>query len=174
MNHIATALKRVEAVLLRSPKTGLHADAPATARWNGGTRVTASHENGTQVSTDMPTEVGGEGTSVTPGWYMRAGLASCLTTTIAMQAAVAGIELSVLEVTATSRSDFRGLLGMTDSEGRRVSAGSQDVQLHVRIAAKDGTTAEHLRALVARSQGYAPISTAVKNETPIELSIEVG
>ena len=47
---IAAALQRAEAVLRRRPEVGLHDDAPATARWEGGTRVVASHANGTQMS----------------------------------------------------------------------------------------------------------------------------
>src|SRR3954462_15459614 len=105
VTDIAAALKRLEKVLLRSPKTGLHADAPATARWNGGTRVTTRHENGTQFATDLPPEVGGEGAAATPGWLRRGGLASCVTTPIAMTGALGGIELAALEVVATSRSD---------------------------------------------------------------------
>lgn len=166
---LAAALKRLETILRRSPKTGLHVDAPATARWNGGTRVTTSHENGTQVATDLPTEVGGGGTAVTPGWHLRAGLAACLTTSVAIRAAVEGIELSELEVVATSVSDFRGVLGMDGT-----SAGPRDVQLHVKITAADGTSAERLRSLVERSHGCAPVSCAVQDATAIELRIEVG
>jgi uncharacterized OsmC-like protein len=61
----------------------------------------------------MPSEVGGSGDQVTPGWLFRAGLASCAATRIAMAAAAEGIELATLEVRASSRSDTRGLLGMT-------------------------------------------------------------
>ena len=56
---LAAALQRAETVLRRRPDMGLHDDAPATARWDGDTRVVASHANGTQVSTDMPGELGG-------------------------------------------------------------------------------------------------------------------
>jgi len=170
---IAAALKRVEKILLRSPKTGLHADAPATARWDGGTKVISSHANGTQFVTDLPTEMGGEGSAVTPGWLLRAGLASCVATRIAMAAATEGIELSALEIVASSRSDVRGLLEMADTNGERVTAGPSDVQLHVRIAAADGTTAERLRSLVERSNRCSPVSCAVQDVTPIELRIEV-
>src|SRR5580658_2633578 len=132
---IAAALQRVEAVLRRRPEIGLHDDAPAIARWEGGTRIVASHANGTRMSTDMPSELGGSGDQVTPGWLFRAGLASCLATRIAMGAATAGIELTLLEVLASSRSDARGLFGMADVSGEPVGAGPCDVQLLVRIAA---------------------------------------
>jgi uncharacterized OsmC-like protein len=174
VTDIAAALKRLEKVLLRSPKTGLHADAPATARWNGGTRVTTRHENGTEFATDLPPEVGGEGTATTPGWLLRAGLASCVTTRIAMAAAVAGIQLSLLEIVATSRSDARGLLGMRDPYGERVPAGPDELQLHVKIASTDATSAERLRSLVEQCNACSPVSCAVQERHPIELRIEVG
>ena len=98
---IAAALQRVESVLRRRPDVGLHDDAPATARWERGTRVVASHANGTQVATDMPTELGGTGDQVTPGLAVPRGLASCAATRIALAAAAEGIELTALEVRAT-------------------------------------------------------------------------
>jgi hypothetical protein len=115
---LATALQRVHAVLQRRPDSGLHDDAPATARWSGGTRVVASHANGAQVATDMPAELGGTGDQVTPGWLFRAGFASCAATSIVMAAAREGITLQTLELKASSRSDARGLLGMADANGQ--------------------------------------------------------
>jgi len=148
-------------------------DAPATARWTGGTKVTSTHENGTQFATDLPRAIGGEDSAVTPGWLLRAGLASCVATRIAMAAAVEEIELSEVEVVATSRSDVRGLLEMVDADGAEVSAGPSDVQLHVKIAASDGTPAERLRSLVERCNRCSPVSCAVQELTPIELRVEV-
>lgn len=173
MTDIAAALKRVETVVLRSPQTGIRADAPATARWAGGTRVTSRSEHGTVFATDLPSAVGGEDSAVTPSWLLRAGLASCVTTRIAMAAAVEGIELAELEIVATSRSDVRGLLDLAGADGARISAGPFDMQLHVKIAASDGTTAERLRSLVERSHGCSPVSCAVQDATPIELQIEI-
>ena len=91
-----------------------------------------------------------------------------------MAAAVRGIELATLEIVATSRSDARGLLGMRDDHGERVSAGAADLQLHVKIAAADGTGAEQLRLLVEQCNACSPVSCAVQEITPIELRIEVG
>ena len=173
MADMAAALKRVEKVLRRSPKTAIHADAPATARWDGGAKVTSSHADGTTFVTDLPIEMGGDSSAVTPGWLLRAGLASCLTTRIAMAAATEGINLAGLEITASSRSDTRGLLEMKDADGETVTAGPYDVQLHVRISAQSGIPAEYLRALVERCHRASPVSCAVQNSTPIELRIEV-
>jgi uncharacterized OsmC-like protein len=171
-HEIAAALRRVETVLQRRPEMGLHDDAPATARWETGTRVVASHANGAQMATDMPSELGGAGDNVTPGWLFRAGLASCAATSIAMTAAAEGVELSTLEVRASSRSDTRGLLGMADADGATVSAGPRDVQLRIRIAAH-GIEPARLRALVEKGYRCSPIPTGVVNAVPVDLRIDV-
>jgi uncharacterized OsmC-like protein len=171
--YVADAMERVEIVLRRRPDMGLHDDSPATARWRGSTRIVTSHDNGSEFTTDMPGELGGTGDQVTPGWLMRAGLAACTATRIAMGAAAAGIELTRLELRASSRSDTRGMLGMTESDGTRISAGPQDVQLHVTIAAR-GVPAEKLRALVAESHRCSPVPCALQEETPVGLHIEIA
>jgi uncharacterized OsmC-like protein len=171
--YVADALERVEIVLRRRPDMGLHDDSPATARWRGSTRIVTSHDNGLEFTTDMPGELGGTGDQVTPGWLMRAGLAACTATRIAMGAAAAGIELTRLELRASSRSDTRGMLGMCEADGTRISAGPQDVQLHVTIAAH-GVPAEQLRALVEESHRCSPVPCALQEETPVGLHIEIA
>ena len=155
---IAAAMQRVEAVLRRRPEAGLHEDAPGIARWQGGLRMVASHSSGTQVSTDMPSEVGGTGDQISPGWLMRAGIASCAATCVVMAAAAEGIELATLEVEACSQSDARGMLG---------------IRLLVRVSAP-GVAAERLRKLVERSHLHAPISSAIRAAVRMDLRIEVG
>jgi len=170
---IAAAVQRVESVLKRRPAAGIHDDAPATARWQTGLRVVASHAAGIQMLTDMPTELGGSGDQVTPGWLFRAGLASCCATRVAMGAAAAGIELAMLEVSASSRSDTRGLLGMADTSGEPVGAGPRDVRLLVRISAP-GVSQERLRSLVEDCNSHSPISTALRDTVPVELQVEAN
>jgi uncharacterized OsmC-like protein len=171
MEDIATAMQRVESVLSRRPAAGMHDDAPATARWQTGLRVAASHANGRQVLTDMPIELGGSGDQVTPGWLLRAGLASCLATRIAMSAAATGIELTFLEVLASSRSDARGLFGMVEASGKQVGAGPRDVQLLVRISAA-GVSAERVQDLVEDSNRCSPVSAALRDEISVILQVE--
>lgn len=170
---IAAALHRVRSVFQRRPEAGMHDDAPAAARWLQGTRVVAHHANGHTLATDMPAELGGSGDEVTPGWLLRAGLASCAATSIVLGAATEGLVLSALEVRATSRSDARGLLGMADAAGAPVYAGPGDVTLHVHISA-DGVAPERLRALVEAALRQSPIPNAVSQATPLALHIEVG
>ncbi|HJY39899.1 MAG TPA: hypothetical protein VJ303_01645, partial [Steroidobacteraceae bacterium] len=72
-----------------------------------------------------------------------------------------------------SRSDTRGMLGMTEPDGTRISAGPRDVELHVTIAAH-GVPAEQLRALVEESHRCSPVPCAIQEETPVGLHIEVA
>jgi uncharacterized OsmC-like protein len=170
--EIAAAMQRVELVLKRRPEFGIHDDAPATAHWERGTQVVSRHANGAQLVTDMPTELGGGGDHVTPGWLFRAGLASCLATRIAMGAAAAGMELAQLEVSASSRSDARGMFGMADTSGETVGAGPRDLQLLVRISAP-GTAPDQVRNLVEHCNRCSPVSAAAREELPVALRVEV-
>lgn len=169
---LAEALERLEAVLRRRPQVGLHADASATAYWDGGTRTHAVHANGERVATDMPPELGGQGQRVTPGWLFRSGIASCVATCIALLAAREGIELARLEVTVGSNSDARGLLGLCEASGATVGAGFLDLCMRVRIAAA-GVPGERLRALVTTANARSPMWCVLQDPPPLALEIEV-
>jgi uncharacterized OsmC-like protein len=169
--QIAAALQRAQSVLSRRPSAGLSDDASATVRWQSGLRMLCEHANGASMQTDMPTELGGTGDRVSPGWMLRAGLAACIATRISMAAAAQQIELTDLEVVASSRSDVRGLLGMKEADGSAVSAGPRDMQLNVRIAAR-GVTPDRLRALVKECHTLSPMSVALQSAVPVELHVD--
>lgn len=171
VEELASALERVVTVLHRRPDLGLHDDAPATVTWNGGLRLTAQHANGKHMLTDMPQELGGTGDQVSPGWLLRAGLASCTATCIAMLAAREGIELTQLELRASSRSDTRGILGIKDAHGEAISAGPRDMELQVRIGAMNAPS-EQLRDLVQRAFACSPVPCAIAQPIEIALNIE--
>ncbi|MBS0411728.1 MAG: OsmC family protein [Proteobacteria bacterium] len=170
---IAVALDRARSILAKRPGAGLHDDAEGVASWAGGTRIVASHPDGRRVETDMPTELGGTGDQVSPGWLVRAGVASCAATCIAMVAARSGVELQALEVRVTSRSDTRGVLGMADEDGVPVRSAPRDLTMSVRIAAP-GVPAQRLRALVEEGRRVAPMSALVQGATPMTVAIEIG
>ena len=173
MEHIAASLERVASVLRRKPQAGLADDSEATARWHGGLRTSVRSDNGMSVATDMPTELGGEASSMTPGWLLRAGLASCSATRIAMAAAAEGITLQTLEVRATSRSDARGLLAIPEMDGSAVPAGPLAMALHVRISAP-GVPESRLRALVASTATCSPVTGAVEQSLPVAMHVELA
>lgn len=169
---LATALRRVEQALRRRPSAALAPDTKATARWVKDTQIRCSHDKGISITTDMPQQMGGTGEYVSPGWLLRAGIASCTATRIAMAAAHEGIELQSLELIATSETDVRGLLGMLDEQGVRVMPQPRDVKLLVRICAP-GVPDAVLTELVERCHGQSPVSRAMEEVVPVALSIEV-
>jgi uncharacterized OsmC-like protein len=171
--EVAAAMQRAESMFLRRPEAGMHEDSPAMARWDGGTRVVTRHPDGGAVVTDVPSGLGGDSSQLTPSWLVRAGLASCSATRIAMDAACQGIELDALEVHAESRSDARGLLGMQGEDGAPCYPGPRELRLHVRIAAR-GVAPQRLRELVERSHRCSPVLFALSDAHPLEVRIEIG
>lgn len=170
--QIAAAMERVGSTLRRKPHAGLHDDEPATVRWAGGLRTLTRSPAGADVTTDMPVAIGGDDSAATPGWLLRTALASCAVTRIAMEAATRGIVLQTLEVQARSRSDLRGLMGMTEADGRPVPAGPLSIELHARIGAP-GVDPARLRALVEATPGCSPVTCAVEQPLAVGLHIEI-
>jgi uncharacterized OsmC-like protein len=169
---IARCLERVAQIVRQRPGAARHADRPARARWAGGLRTVARDGAGSEVVTDLPPELGGQGTAPSPGWYLRAALASCAVTRIAMAAATAGISLDRLDVEATSQSDLRGLLGVPDPQGHPVPVGPDDVRLQVRLSAA-GVEPARLEALAREAAGVSPVAAALRQVVPVQLSVVV-
>lgn len=163
---ISEAVQRVEAAMTQKPGLGLQPDKPATAVLKSGLAFTVRHPGGHEIATDMPKPLGGGGEDVPPGWLMRAGLASCTATVIALRAERLGVTLSRLEVTVESRSDVRGMLGLDAS----VPAGPLDIDMSVLIAA-DGASEETLAGIVAWADQHSPIGNAVRRPIDVRLSI---
>jgi uncharacterized OsmC-like protein len=172
MEQVAASMERVTSALRRKPHAGLHEDTPATVHWAGGLRTVARTAEGAEVATDMPATIGGEDSAPTPGWLLRTALASCAVTRIVMEAAARGIVLQTLEAHATSRSDLRGLVGVAEPDGGRVSAGPLAMDLHVRIGAP-GVDAALLRALVESTPGCSPVTAALEQPLAVGLHVEV-
>ena len=126
------------------PEKARSKDKAAVAVVEEGLRCRADGPNGAVLVSDMPKAIGGGGAAPTPGWFLRAALANCDATVIAMRAAQLGLVLSRLEVTVDSQADDRGLLGLG---GAGVLPGPTSMRVHVRIAA-EGIPAEQLRHIV--------------------------
>lgn len=169
---IANAVQRVRAVFARRPEAALHMDDPAIARWEEGLSVTSCHANGARIATDMPRELGGQGGKVTPGWLLRAALASCLATRIAMEAATREIALTRLEVVADSESDARGLFGMTNEAGVQIPPAPLAVQLRVVVTAPN-VAADVLRTMIEDSCRCSPVQFAIERAVPVILRIDI-
>jgi uncharacterized OsmC-like protein len=173
LETIGHALNRVISTFERRPSSAIHADSCATVTWKGGLRTEVSHPNGATFVADMPAEFGGGGAHVTPGWFMRAGAASCTATCVVIAAAQRGIKLTGLEIDVTSRSDARGNLGMRDEAGRVVDAGPRDLGMRVRISAENESP-EALEELVKAGVRSSSVVRALEEPLPISLQIEIS
>src|SRR5205823_3309564 len=97
MNSISSAIERASNHLTEHPDAARSSDSRATAVREDGLRFRIEGPWGS-LTTDMAESVGGGASAPTPAWLMRAALAACDATLVAMEAARDGIELTDLEV----------------------------------------------------------------------------
>lgn len=166
--QIRDALAGVTRHFEQNPAAGPSTDSTAVAVWQGGLRCQAKGPNGATLTSDMPAAVGGAGESPTPGWLLRAALANCNASMIALRAAQTGITLTKLEVSIDSDSDDRGLLGLADAP-----PGPLLVRVRVHIAA-EGATPAQLQAVVDWADQHSPVADALRRAVPLTLSTEIG
>jgi uncharacterized OsmC-like protein len=165
METIRSAIATASEKLSQNPEMAVGTDAAAQAVLEEGLRFRVDGPKGA-VTTDMSESVGGGASAPTPAWLMRAGLASCDASLIAMEAARDGIELIDLKVTVESDSDFRGVLGVDDS----IDAGPLAVRVRIELAAPD-VSEDQLREIVRRAELRSPVRDALARE--VSMSTEV-
>jgi len=166
---IRDSIESLVAYLGEHPEKWRNVDPPATAVMIEGLRCRAEGPGGAAIVSDMPRAVGGGDSAPRPGWFMRAALATCDATVIAMRAAQVGITLDRLEVTVESESDPRGLLGIDDA----VAAGPSRMRTRVVIAAA-GVPPEQLREIVAWADRHSPVGDALRRAIPVEVEVLAG
>lgn len=170
MAEIRQSIDNVVKFFEANPEKGRVDDSPAVAVVEEGLRCRASGPRGAVLVSDMPGSVGGGGNAPTPGWLLRAALANCDATVIAMRAAQLGVSLRLLEVTVDSQSDDRGLFGVG---GGSVLPGPASMRVRVRIAA-DGVPPEQLREIVEWTEAHSPVGDAMRRAVPLTTEIEIA
>lgn len=168
MESIRSAIEKASGHLAEHPEAAAATDAAATAVLEDGLRFRIAGPNGDVVS-DMSKTVGGGATAPTPAWLLRASLASCDATLVAMEAARDGVELTDLTVTVESDSDFRGVLGVDDS----TAPGPLAVRVRIQLAA-EGATEDQLREIVRRAESRSPVRDALARAVPMSTETETG
>ena len=166
---IRTALQNAVAYLSAKPEEARYTDSVATAVIENGLTCRVRGPNGEETVTDMPKSVGGSASAPSAGWLLRAAVASCVATTIAMRAAEEGVELSRLEVEVDSESDDRGILGMDAS----VPAGPLSARIRVSIEA-DGVSEDLLRRIAQEGTSRCPVSDALGRAVPTTAEIKTS
>jgi uncharacterized OsmC-like protein len=165
VESIRHAVEAVSERLARDPKAGVGPDPIAVAVLEDGLRFRITGPSG-EVFSDMAASVGGGATAPTPGWLMRAALAACDASTVVMEAARAGVDLTDLKVTVESRSDSRGALGLDAS----IPPGPLEVRVRIELAAANAS-AEELRELAQCAEARSVVGDALVR--PVSVVTEV-
>jgi uncharacterized OsmC-like protein len=165
VESIRSAVEEASRYLTNHPEAAAATDAAATAVREEGLRFRVDGPQG-NLSSDMSKTVGGGATAPTPGWLLRAALASCDATLVAMEAARDGVELTGLEVTVDSESDFRGILGVDDS----VQPGPLAVRVRIQLASSNASQ-DQLREIVERAETRSPVRDALARVLPMTTEI---
>ena len=151
---------------IRTKARGLDsvATAPTTEE---GIRTRVEGPNDWSIVTDQAEEIGGNLPAPSPGWYLRASLASCDLVGLTIQAARVGIDLTEVEVTVESESDARGLFGVDDS----VAARPTNIRLQFKVSASYAGP-ERLNELVEWTEAHSFVGQAISEPMPMERSFE--
>jgi uncharacterized OsmC-like protein len=165
--RIREAIEKTARSLEENPEKARVKNAPAVATVEDGLRCRVTGPAGEVLHTDMPPGMGGAGSAPNPGWLMRAALASCNATVIATRAAKAGIQLAKLEVSVTSETDSRGVLGLDAS----ISAAMKPLRIGVAISAP-GTPPEELKKLVQSACAQSPVGSTDPSTAVVDVKIE--
>lgn len=166
--NIRDAIEKTSKAIAEQPEKARSKNVPATARLLDGLRCEVRGPNGEILHTDMPPAMGGAASAPAPGWLLRASVASCTATAIAMRAARLGVSLTTLEVTVESYSDNRGILGLDD----KISAGLSSIATRVRIGAS-GVSPDQLRELAEWGDGHSPVACTARSSPGYALEVEV-
>ncbi|HET6564238.1 MAG TPA: OsmC family protein [Xanthomonadales bacterium] len=164
--NIRKAIESVE-TQMRS-QTGPKPDLAATAEIESGLRCRIQSADGKFVHTDMSESIGGTGTANSPGWLMRAAIASCDATLLAMRAARTGIELDSIKVTVEAKSDGRG---MFLDEG--ISPASTEVRVLFDIRSANATR-EQVQELVDWVAAHAPVANDISHAVDISYELKTS
>ena len=165
---VRDAIEKLSRLFAQQPERARARSAPATAVLDDGLKVQVTGEHGERISTDMSPALGGRDSAPNPGWLLRAAMASCHATVIAMRAAHTGVALTSLEVTVSSESDVRGMLGTKVG----VSAALSDLRTRVKIGAQNATP-DQLREIVRWADDHSPVGCTVRQSPMNAVDIEV-
>jgi len=164
--QVRDALERARR-LFRERPSAAKKSVQATAVWHDGLECEISGPEGQKVVTDMAKPMGGGGSRPSPGWLLRASLASCTATAIAMRAALRGIELRELEVTVHGETDVRGAVGIDE-----VSLALSGMRMAVKIGA-DNAPEGTLREIVEWGATRSTVSATLREGRAVATEVTV-
>lgn len=147
---------------------------PAAARGTKGGRATVSTglrceyvEDGRTLVADMPAVFGGNAEGLTPGGYLRAGLATCLAIGYVMCAAQRGVRLDRVSVDIEADSDVAGLAGVPD---RPVGYG----EFRFCVIVESDAAEDAVQAVIDEADARSPVLHAVRQAQTVVRSVTLA
>ena len=165
--RVRESLERLHRVFLERPAAAKKSNPSASATWQDGLRCEVTGSYGETVITDMPPAMGGDGTGPNPGWLLRASMASCTATTIAMRAARLGVTLRSLKVTVHSETDARGMVGIDG-----VSTALSGLRMSIEIAGEN-IPDQQLRDLAEIGEAQSTVSCTLRERPPLAIEVSI-
>ena len=162
------ALERAQQLFRQQPPASQKNHGPpttTTAIWRDGLRCEATHPDGHKIITDMARTYGGSHSGPSPGWLLRASLASCTATAIAMRSAIRGIELRRLEVSVHGEVDIRAAVGIDGT-----SLDMTGLRMLIAIGAVNAEEAE-LREIAEWAAMQSTVSSTLREQPAFEVSV---
>jgi len=162
---IGGALDRLEAAVTKHPSLGRSTDRSVSTVTHG-LRCT-SEEGNFRFETDLPDNMGGEGSGPSPGVLGRAALGSCLAMGYQMRAARLGVELTSVTVEIEADYDIAGMLS-PDSGAR---PGYGEVRYHVSVE----SSAPETDVLEVLDEGdmLSPYRDVFSSRTPMQRTVSI-
>ena len=166
---IRSAIEGASTYLTEHPDEARYTDSLARASVESGLRVIVEGPGGERLETDMPAAVGGAGSAPSPGWYLRAAVAACVTSLATMRAAQLGWAGFGCQVEVDSESDDRGILGLDAS----VPGGPLSMRIGFPLSA-EGVGLEKLEELAVWAVEHCPASDAIRRAVPVHIEVAEG
>jgi uncharacterized OsmC-like protein len=163
---IRAAIESASAYLTEHRDEARYTDSLARAHVDEGLRIRVEGPDGEVLTTDMPRGVGGGGSAPSPGWYLRATVAACVTSLAVMRAAQLGIEGFTCEVEVDSQSDDFGILGLEPS----VPAGPLSMRISLRVSAA-GSGSDLVTEVAHWAVDHCPASDAIRRAIPTTVEV---
>ena len=166
---IARAVTAVREHFREHPEKAVGLDAAARARLVEGLRVDVEGPHGWSVATDMSKSIGGTASAPSPGWLLRAAIASVRRGPDRHPGGRGGRSADA----ARDGGDVR-IRRPWHPRRRRRHARALRVLLQVRLVTDGGQPDSDVESLVARALRRSPVSEALGRVVPVEVSVAVG
>jgi uncharacterized OsmC-like protein len=164
---IKAGVERAREYLRNLPALARYHDTPARATIERNLLVRVSGPDG--MPEEMLAGIGDHASVPSPGWYLRAALASSVAMFVAMRAAEKEVGIEGLEVVVEAESDDRGALGMSPE----IPAGPLEMTIIVRYATCDRDEAT-AREIIDWAVMHSTVRDAIAREVPLSVAVEHG